>query len=111
MGLGYHRDFPRVYAEAGLHASIVMDRQTKLTNAEDHCEDNAGFRSNAWYRANVRLGMPVYGKLGIFGGLTYNLVDFGEKERLMGSWTEDLTGTSDERAWWPGLEVGIRLGR
>lgn len=113
MGVGYHQDLWRLYVEGELDGRLVMDKDTRFKDfgEEGHRPGDEEWRHNTLFQAKLRLGSRVYRGLGFFGGVSYNVQFFEGNERLMGSWTERFTGTSDEAAWWPGLEVGIRLGR
>jgi hypothetical protein len=114
MGAGYHQGFgKRLHAEAEFHGSLVMDRHTRLEDLgdEDKMPGDDDWRHNLLFQGKLRLGGNLFRGVGLFAGATYNALVFGKNERLVASWSEELTRTSRNAAFWPGLEVGIRLGR
>lgn len=113
FGAGYHRDFGALHAEGEFHGSLVLDRHTSLDDLEDEDKmpGDKGWRHNTLFQGKLRMGGKLLHHLGVFGGVTYNVLAFGDEERLTGPWTDGLTGSNDDVAWWPGFEVGIRLGR
>jgi hypothetical protein len=114
MGAGYHQGFgKRLYAEAEFHGSVVVDRHTTLADLgdEDKMPGDEDWRHNLLFQGKLRLGGQLFRGAGLFAGVTYNALALNGNERLVAPWNDDLTGTSRDAAWWPGLEVGIRLGR
>ncbi len=114
FGFGYHKDFSSLYLETGFTANLVLDRHTKLSDLDDEDEKDLElneWRNNTLMQLNVRLGTELFSNVGIFAGATYNGLETHGNDQLMGPWTDDLTGTHENFHYWPGFEVGIRIGR
>ncbi len=113
MGFGYHAPFRRSYLEGELGIATIMDEATDFHDLEDHRVDfdDDDFRYNTHLQAKLRLGGRLFRGVSVFAAVTGNaLITHGE-DRLIGPWTDDFTGTIDDTSFWPGLELGIRLGR
>jgi hypothetical protein len=113
MGFGYNKAFAKTYLEAELQVALVLDRYTKLSNIDKHKDDDkdSDWRYNHLMQAKLRIGHELFHNLGIFGGISYNALATHEQDRLIGSATETFTTHSKDFYGWPGLEIGIRLGR
>ena len=113
MGFGYNKAFSKTFVEAELHGSLILDRYTKLKNADMHKGDieNSDWRFNHLMQLKLRMGQQCYRNLGVFGGLTYNVLATHNHDRLLGSADEIFTSHSKDFYGWPGVEIGIRLGR
>lgn len=116
MGFGYHAPFRRSYLEGELGASLIMDELTDFDDFDDDFDDFDDFDDSEWrynthFQAKLRFGGQLTRLLSVFGAVTCNsLITHGEG-RLIAPWTDDYTGTLDDTPFWPGFEVGIRLGR
>jgi hypothetical protein len=118
MGFGYHAPFRRSYLEGELGITTIMDEATDYPEYDgdfdggfDDDFDEDEFRYNTHLQAKLRLGGQLTRWLSVFAAVTGNsLVTHGE-DRLIGPWTDDLTGTIEDTYFWPGFEIGIRLGR
>lgn len=115
MGFGYNHAIAKSYLEGEIRAHLVLDRYTERDELEDvHKGREIGdsdWRHNTLVQAKVRAGTRLFGSLGVFGGVSYNALATHGNERLMAPWTDELTHNSKEEFGWPGVEIGIRLGR
>ncbi len=112
VGFGYHKDFSMLYLETGFRANLIMDRHTKFSNSDhDKNLESDEWRNNALMQLNVRLGTELFSNVGIFAGATYNGLETHGNDQLLGPWTDDFTGAHENFHYWPGFEIGIRIGR
>ncbi len=114
FGLGYHKDFSNLYLETGFTANLVLDRHTNISDIDDEDEkdlDLSEWRNNTLMQFNVRLGAELFSNVGIFAGATYNGLETHGNDQLMGPWTDEFTDNHENFHYWPGFEVGIRIGR
>lgn len=112
MGFGYNHAFGKSYLEGEIRGHLVADRHTDLDDIEDgrHAGDS-DWRHNTLIQAKLRSGTRLFGNLGVFGSVSYNALATHGNERLIAPWTDKLTSTSEDVFCWPGVEIGIRLGR
>lgn len=124
LGFGRHWAFGDGYVEFELFMHMVADKRTTESQWERHEKhghwDDAGI--NHLGQAKLRLGQSLFGKggaspaghwggLGVYAGLSFNALLHGDNEALIHPWTDHFSQEWKHGRYWPGLEVGIRLGR
>jgi hypothetical protein len=125
VGLGRHWPVESGYFETEAFMHMIADRHTTHEQWKHHGK-HGGFHElglNHLLQAKLRIGKPLFGhipatdgsvglgNLGVYAGVSFNALLFGDGGALMGPWSDQLTGTSKESKIWPGIEIGIRLGR
>jgi hypothetical protein len=125
VGLGRHWQVESGYVETEGFIHMVGDRHTTEEQWEHH-DKHGNIRDmglNHLIQAKLRIGKPLFGKpptadgsvglgtLGVYAGVSFNALLFGEGGALMGPWTDQLTASNSDSKIWPGIEIGIRLGR
>jgi hypothetical protein len=125
IGLGRHWQVESGYLETEAFLHMVADRHTTEEQWKHHGKhgDIHDEGLNHLIQAKLRIGKPLFGKLpsadgsaglgtlGVYAGVSFNALLFGEGGALMGPWTDQLTASSSDSKIWPGIEIGIRLGR
>jgi len=112
MGFGYHKDFSRLYLETSLHGNLILDKRTKWSEIEDHDhKSDPDWRFNSLFQLKACMGIKLVRGIGVFGGVMYSGLKTRDNGELMHSWTNDYTKSKGDFYYWPGLEMGIRIGR
>lgn len=114
LGFGYQAPFRRSYFEGELGVAMIMDESTDYPDFEDDFDEDfydEEFRYNTLLQAKLRLGGNLTRHLSVFGGATWNTLFTHGEGRLIAPWTDDITGSIEDTYFWPGFEIGIRLGR
>jgi hypothetical protein len=115
IGVGFGRQWSWAsrYFESELTMHMIADRHTDPDLWKEHDKDpdlhEVGF--DHLVQAKVRLGQALFGKVSLFGGLTYNIMYVGSDAPLSQPWSNSFTIAQDDMRYWPGVEVGLRLGR
>lgn len=113
MGLGRHWEAGSGYFEAEIFAHLVGNENT-TDEQWDHHENHGGLNDdglNHLLQVKARMGQPLFGKVGIFAGISYSALLHGDNQALIHPRTDAMTQSTHEAKYWPGLEIGLRFGR
>ena len=107
FGIGYHIDVNPVFLEALWQTSLLVDEDTKLSNADKRSHL---WRQNYFTQLKAKVGFKIGKYAGVFAGASYNFLETGNDGMLIKpKYTSNLKSDKDWY-YWPGFEAGIRIG-
>jgi hypothetical protein len=113
MGLGYHRDMGMGYGEAEIASHLLVEQDVSLKDfrRKTHDDELSQNGINSLFQAKLRMGRRLVGPVGIFAGVTFNALWHGDTHSVVQPWSDVATAQTHDLDYWPGIEIGVRLGR